>query len=102
MRSRAQRALTARLPQPEGALLRGMVLGDDAGLSVEERSRLRRAGLGHLVAASGANVALLAVLALAACALLGVGMRARLVAVAVLIALYVPLAGAGPSIRGPA
>jgi len=99
VRSRAQRALTARLPQPEGALLRGMVLGDDAGLSVEERARLRRSGLGHLVAASGANVALLAVLALAACALLGVGMRARLVAVAALIALYVPLAGAGPSIR---
>ncbi len=99
VRTRAQRALTARLPQPEGALLRGMVLGDDAALSVGERDRLRRSGLGHLVAASGANVALLAVLALAACALLGVGMRPRLVAVAALIALYVPLAGAGPSIR---
>jgi len=99
VRSRARRALTSRLPQPEGALLRGMVLGDDAGLSVAERARLRRAGLGHLVAASGANVALLAALALAACALLGVGMRTRLVAVAVLIALYVPLAGDGPSIR---
>ena len=99
VRSRAQRALTEHLPQPEGALLRGMVLGDDAALSVEERGRLRRSGLGHLVAASGANVALLAVLALAACALLGIGMRARLIAVAALIVLYVPLAGAGPSIR---
>ena len=99
MRRRAQRALTAHLPQAEGALLRGMVLGDDAALDMAERSRLRRSGLGHLVASSGANVALLAVLALAACALLGVGLRARLVAVAVLIALYVPLAGAGPSIR---
>ena len=99
VRRRAQRALTEHLPQAEGALLRGMVLGDDAALDVAERNRLRRSGLGHLVAASGANVALLAVLALAACALLGVGLRARLVAVAALIALYVPLAGAGPSIR---
>ena len=99
VRRRAQRALTEHLPQAEGALLRGMVLGDDAALGVADRTRLRRSGLGHLVAASGANVALLAVLALAACALLGVGLRARLVAVAVLIALYVPLAGAGPSIR---
>jgi competence protein ComEC len=99
VRTRAQRALTAGLPQPEGALLRGMVLGDDAGLSVEERGHLRRAGLGHLVAASGANVALLAVLALAACALLGAPLRARLLLVAALTLLYVPLAGGGPSIR---
>ncbi len=99
VRRRAQRALTERLPQPEGALLRGMVLGDDAALDVAERDRLRRAGLGHLVAASGANVMLLAILVLGACSLLGIGLRARLVAVAVLIALYVPLAGAGPSIR---
>lgn len=99
VRERAQRALGAHLPSPEGALLRGMVLGDDAALAIDERERLRRAGLGHLVAASGANVALLAALAAAACAALGVGLRARLLAVLVLIGLYVPLAGAGPSIQ---
>ncbi len=99
VRERAQRALGARLPPPEGALLRGMVLGDDATLAIDERERLRRAGLGHLVAASGANVALLAALAAAVCAALGVGLRARLLTVLVLIALYVPLAGSGASIQ---
>ncbi len=99
VRRRAQHALAAGLPQPEGALLRGMVLGDDATLDITERDRLRRAGLGHLVAASGANVALLAALAFAVCSMFGVGLRTRLIAAAVLIVLYVPLAGGGPSIR---
>ena len=99
VRDRAQRALAARLPDPEGALLQGMVLGDDAHLTVDDRDRLRRAGLGHLVAASGANIALLGALAVAVCAALGAGLRARLVAVLLLIAFYVPLAGAGPSIQ---
>lgn len=99
VRARAQRALGERLPPPEGALLRGMVLGDDAALDVVERDRLRRAGLGHLVAASGANIALLAALAFAACAAVGVGLRARLALVLALIGLYVPLAGGGPSIQ---
>lgn len=99
IRTRAQHALAARLPAPEGALLRGMVLGDDATLAVDERDRLRRAGLGHLVAASGANIALLAALAAGLGAVAGVGRRTRLLTVLGLIAVYVPLAGAGPSIQ---
>lgn len=99
VRTRAQRALEQRLPPPQAALLRGMVLGDDSALEIGERDRLRRAGLGHLVAASGANVALLAALGIAACAAAGVALRARLAVVLALIALYVPLAGSGPSIQ---
>lgn len=99
VRTRTQRALQQRLPPPEGALLRGMVLGDDSALEADERERLRRAGLGHLVAASGANIALLSALGIAACAAVGAGLRVRLLLVLALIGLYVPLAGAGPSIQ---
>lgn len=53
----------------------------------------------HLLAVSGQNVMLLAVLAGALFGLAGVGPRARLLLVLVLIALYVPVAGAGPSIQ---
>jgi competence protein ComEC len=58
----------------------------------------RRSGLSHLLAVSGQNVALLAMLAMPILAALGLSLRARLVWVLGVIALYVPLAGAGPSI----
>ncbi|CAB4931010.1 unannotated protein [freshwater metagenome] len=99
VRRRAQAALGRTRDAASGALLRGMVLGDDARLSSTDRDLLRRAGLGHLVAASGANVALLAVLASAMASAVGAGRRTRLALVLVLTALYVPLAGSGPSIR---
>jgi competence protein ComEC len=59
----------------------------------------RAASLTHLVAASGQNVALLAALAIAFATALGLGLRARLLLALGLVALYVPLAGAGPSIQ---
>ncbi|MBI5106871.1 MAG: ComEC/Rec2 family competence protein, partial [Solirubrobacterales bacterium] len=99
IRRRAERALAHGPPPAEGALLRGMVLGQDDALPDDLREAFRAAGLSHLVAASGANVALLAALALALCAVTGIGIRARWVLVLALIALYVPLAGGGPSIQ---
>lgn len=99
IRRRAERALRGDLPPPEAALARGMVLGQDDALPADLRDAFRAAGLAHLVAASGQNVMLLAALALALGIVAGLGVRARWWLVAVLIALYVPLAGAGPSIQ---
>ena len=83
----------------EAALLRGMALGQDEALGEPEREDFRRSGLAHLLAASGQNVLLLSALALALAAVLGVPLHARLALVLALIAVYVPLAGAGPSIQ---
>ncbi|CAB4857249.1 unannotated protein [freshwater metagenome] len=99
VRNRAQAAFARVRDRDAGSLLRGMVLGDDALLSLRDRELLRHAGLGHLVAASGANVALLAALVLGLCAVAGAGRRTRLALVLAVTALYVPLAGSGPSIR---
>jgi competence protein ComEC len=99
VRARAQAVLRTGVPAPQGALLRGMALGDDAALPERARDEFRASGLSHLVAASGQNVMLLAALVLAVAAVLGLGLRARLVLVLVAIALYVPLAGGGPSIQ---
>jgi competence protein ComEC len=98
LRARAQAALQKGVPPPVGALLRGMALGDDAALPDDVRNEFRASGLSHLVAASGQNVMLLAVLVIALAAALGLGLRARLALVLGAIAVYVPLAGAGPSI----
>ena len=51
--------LQAGSPGESGALLAGLVTGNDAGLSPDRRDAFRRAGLSHITAISGSNVALL-------------------------------------------
>src|SRR2546430_4029599 len=98
-RSRAEDGVAAGLHPGEAALARGMVLGEDERLAEPVREDFRRSGLAHLLAASGQNVMLLAALALPLLAALGLGLRARLTGALLLVAAYVPLAGAGPSIQ---
>jgi competence protein ComEC len=98
-RERAESALDRGVPDREAALARGFVLGQDDRIDAATVDDFRRSGLAHLLAVSGQNVLLLALLAYPVLALLGVPLRARLAVVLVLIAIYVPLAGAGPSIQ---
>lgn len=99
IRARTERALTSGLPPPQGALARAMVLGQDGALTQGVRDDFRTTGLAHLVAASGANVLLLATLVLAIATAVGFGLTARLWLALALVAAYVPLAGGGPSIQ---
>ncbi len=99
MRERAQRAVVAGLPPPEAALARGMVLGQDEAIAEGVREDFRASGLAHLLAVSGQNVMLLVALALPLLAVAGLGPRGRGVALLGLVVLYVPLAGAGPSLQ---
>jgi competence protein ComEC len=98
-RERAERALERSVPEGEAALARGFVLGQDDRLDDATVDDFRRSGLAHLLAVSGQNVLLLALLAVPVLALLGVSLRARLLVVLALIAVYVPITGAGPSIQ---
>jgi len=86
-------------PGVRTALLRGMVLGQDEDFTDAEEETFRRSGLSHLVAASGQNVALVAALAIGVAALCGLSRPWRIGWALVAVAAYVPLAGAGPSIR---
>ncbi len=99
MRRRAEDALGARLAAPEAALARGMVLGEDQAIDPLEREDFRLAGLSHVLAVSGQNVMLLCALALPLLGWLGAGQRTRVAALLALIAVYVPLAGAGASLQ---
>jgi competence protein ComEC len=99
IRARAEVALGRGMPAREAALARGFVVGEEEGLDSETREDFRHAGLSHLLAVSGQNVALLALLAMPVLAALGMPLRSRLVWVLGLIVVYVPLAGAGPSIQ---
>jgi competence protein ComEC len=98
VRRRAHSALARGLSPPQAALADGMVLGQDADLDDDTRADFQVSGLAHVLAASGQNVALLALLAAAAVGLAGASLRWRLAAALGLVALYVPVAGGGPSI----
>jgi competence protein ComEC len=87
-----------RVRGERGALLVGVVLGEDQGLAEELRTRFRASGLYHLLAVSGQNVAFVAGGALALVWLLGgtrlVGQLAALAA----IGGYVFAVGPQPSV----
>jgi len=99
VRDRAEAGIERGMPPAAAALARGFVLGQDDRVDREVVEEFRRSGLAHLLAVSGQNVMLLALLAAPALAMLGLGLRSRLIGVALLIAVYVPVAGAGPSIQ---
>jgi competence protein ComEC len=99
LRERAEAALGRGTPEPQAALLRGFVLGQDDRIDPATVADFQRSGLAHLLAVSGQNIVLLALLAVPVLAALGWGARGRLLGVIALIAVYVPVAGAGPSIQ---
>jgi competence protein ComEC len=99
IRTRAERSLGRGTPDREAALARGFVLGQDDRIDPATREDFRRSGLAHLLAVSGQNVILLCLLAWPLLAIAGLTLRARLIASLCLIAIYVPVTGAGPSIQ---
>jgi competence protein ComEC len=99
IRERAAAGLGRGVPQREAELARGFVLGEDDRIDAKTREDFTRSGLSHLLAVSGENVTLLALLTMPLLGALGISLRERLVWVLALIAVYVPVAGAGPSIQ---
>lgn len=99
IRERAAAGLGRGVPPREAELARGFVLGEDEGIDERTKEAFRRSGLSHLLAVSGENVTLLALLAMPLLGALGIPLRERLLWVLGLIAVYVPVAGAGPSIQ---
>jgi competence protein ComEC len=99
IRERAAEGIARGMPAREAALARGFVLGEDEAIDGRTEEDFRRAGLSHLLAVSGQNVTLLALLAMPVLAAFGIPLRERLLWVLGLIAVYVPVAGAGPSIQ---
>ena len=81
-----------------GALLGGLVLGADEDLSKAARDDFRTSGLAHLLAVSGSNVALLAVLVLVLAWVVGLGRAPAVGATILVIAGYVGVVGPSPSV----
>jgi competence protein ComEC len=81
-----------------GAVLAGVVLGDDEGIDDELRDDFRASGLYHLLAVSGQNVAFVVGGTVAACWLLGLGRLVGEVAAIATVGAYVLAVGWQPSV----
>jgi competence protein ComEC len=65
-RQRIARVIEASLPTREAALMRALVVGDEASISAEDWSTITTAGLAHLLSVSGLHIALVWGIAFAA------------------------------------
>lgn len=61
-RERSREVIRRTLAEPQAALLNGILLGDDSGMSRETIEAFRTTGMTHIIAISGFNIALLIVL----------------------------------------
>jgi competence protein ComEC len=98
VRARLARSVAVGLHGERKALLEGVVLGDDSGLSDGLRTRFRASGLYHLLAVSGQNVALVAGGALLLGWVAGLPRLINELGALAAIAAYVIAVGAQPSV----
>ncbi|MEP6813285.1 MAG: ComEC/Rec2 family competence protein [Actinomycetota bacterium] len=98
VRRRLQRSIARGLHGERAAVLEGVVLGEDSGLSNDLRRQFRASGLYHLLAVSGQNVALVAASALLLTWLLGLPRSVGELGALAAIGFYVLAVGAQPSV----
>jgi competence protein ComEC len=90
--------IRAQLPESSAALLAGLLLGERTTLPRETDEAFRRAGVYHVLAVSGFNVALIASSVFASLALLGVPRRATAVVAGVVLVGFGLVVGGQPSV----
>jgi competence protein ComEC len=90
--------ITARLPETSAALLAGLLLGERAALPREIDASFRRAGVYHILAVSGFNVALLAGAVFGVLAMCGVPRRGAAGAAALVLVGFALVVGGQPSV----
>jgi len=94
----AVETIRSSLPETSAALLAGLLLGERTALPRETDEGFRRAGVYHLLAVSGFNVALLASSVFATLALVGVPRRAAALAAAIALIAFALVVGGQPSV----
>ena len=98
LRRAARASIERALPPASAALLAGLVLGDRTALPPEIDAGFRRAGVYHLLAVSGFNVALIASAAFALLAVAQVPRRAAAAAAIVVVLGFAAVVGPQPSV----
>ncbi|MCE1252060.1 MAG: ComEC family competence protein [Anaerolineae bacterium] len=97
LRSLAQSCIYGLFPQPEAALLAGILVGNDDDLPVDVQKAFQDSGTAHIIAISGFNMAIIATLITLLLGRLLPAGKSLPLAVAV-ITFYTLLTGASPSV----
>lgn len=98
-RSWLRETVLASIPEPSGSLALGVLIGDDRRLPVQVRRVMREAGLAHITAVSGWNVAVVAGLTEAAVRPIGIRRGRLLLVVLSAIWSYALLTGLEPPVQ---
>ncbi|MDW8300744.1 MAG: ComEC/Rec2 family competence protein [Anaerolineae bacterium] len=101
VRTEAKALIRRLLPDPQAAFLVGILLGDESDITAELADAFQRTNTSHLLAISGANVAVIVALLMALARLLPRRLAGRLGTLTVTIcgvALYTLFVGAEPSV----
>ncbi|HUF93306.1 MAG TPA: ComEC family competence protein, partial [Candidatus Limnocylindria bacterium] len=98
LRAAAIAAMTEALPPVSAALLSGLLIGERGGLPPELHDAFRRAGVYHILAVSGFNVALLAGAVWTMLALAGVRRRLAALGAMAAVLVFAAVVGAEPSV----
>jgi competence protein ComEC len=91
-------AIGAHLPETSAALLAGLILGEKTGLPPEADEAFRRAGVYHILAVSGFNVALLASSVFFVLSALGVSRRTTAMTAGAALASFALVVGGQASV----
>src|SRR4029077_9355232 len=94
----ALQTIASRLPETSAALLAGLLLGERSALPPASDEAFRRAGVYHILAVSGFNVALLAAAVFGGLALCGIPRRAVAVVAAAVLVGFALVVGGQPSV----
>ena len=98
LKQRAREAIAAALPPASAALLMGLLLGERAGLPADIDGGFRRAGVYHLLAVSGFNVALVAGATFALLSLLRFPRRGAAAGAIIVVLGFAAIVGPQPSV----
>jgi len=91
-------AIHAQLPESSAALLAGLLLGERSALPSETDEAFRRAGVYHVLAVSGFNVALIASTVFASFSLFGAPRRVTVGVAAIVLVGFALVVGGQPSV----
>jgi competence protein ComEC len=98
VRRHAVAAIQEALPPTSAALLAGLLLGERGGLPPDVDAAFRRAGVSHVLAVSGFNVALVAATVWALLALARAPRRVAVIGALVVVVGYAAVTGPQPSV----